>query len=81
MLGRWLKATGLALDYQEAPVQVKTDYMKIKVIKQFVDSLDECMEILRAEASNGNLYSGLQADVIEPISNKLKHILSGQEGR
>lgn len=62
-------------------MQIKTDYMKVKTIRHFVESLDECVEILRQEAAEGNLYSGLQADVIEPISAQLKHILSGQEGR
>lgn len=54
--------------------------MKVKVIVEFVDSLDECVEILRKEAQDGNLYSGLQADVIEPISERLKSILAGNEG-
>lgn len=62
-------------------MQVKTDYMKVKVIAHFVQELDECVAILRKEADEGNLYSGLQADVIIPISDRLKLILSGQEGR
>lgn len=54
--------------------------MKVKVIADFVDSLDECVEILRKEAQDGNLYSGLQADVIDPIRSTLRRILSGEAG-
>lgn len=62
-------------------MKTKTDNMKVKTVRQFIESLDECVEILRKEADDGDLYSGLQADVIEPISNKLKSILDGQEDR
>lgn len=47
----------------------------LETIGEFIESLDECVEILRKESDDGNLYSGLQADVIVPISTKLKEIV------
>jgi hypothetical protein len=62
-------------------MKIKTDYMKVKTIVQFVAGLEDARDILRKEAEDGNLYSGLQADVIDPILATLKRILSGEAGR
>lgn len=59
-------------------MRVKTDYMKIKTISEFVKGLEDARDTLRKEAEAGDLYSGLQADVLEPIINYLNTILGGQ---
>lgn len=48
-------------------------------MEELAISLDECLVVLRKEAEDGNLYSGLQADVIEAINTKIKAILNDQE--
>lgn len=58
-------------------VKIKTDYMKVKTIIQFVKALEDARDQLRREAEEGDLYSGLQADVIDPIAAKLNDILKG----
>lgn len=62
-------------------MRIKTDYMKVKTIAEFVKALEDARDLLRREAEEGDLYSGLQADVIDPIASKLNEILSGQAGR
>jgi hypothetical protein len=61
-------------------VRVKTDYMKVKVLIEYSKALDDCINILRSESEKGDLYSGLQADVIEPINKHLKQVLEGRYG-
>lgn len=61
-------------------MKIKTDYMKVKTITQFVKALEDARDQLRREAEEGDLYSGLQADVIDPIVAKLNEILSGNVG-
>lgn len=62
-------------------MRVKTDYMKVRSIETFIKALDDASATLRKEADAGDLYSGLQADVIDPISAKLKEILGGTYGQ
>lgn len=59
-------------------MRVKTDYMKIKTIVQYVKAMEDARDILRKEAEEGDLYSGLQADVLDPVINHLKTILEGR---
>lgn len=61
-------------------MKVKTDYMKIKTIGDFVKAMEDAREILRKEAEGGDLYSGLQADVLDPVISQLKTILDGKAG-
>lgn len=61
-------------------MKIKTDYMKVKTITEFVKGLEDARDLLRKEAEGGDLYSGLQADVIDPIVAKLNEILSGNAG-
>lgn len=61
--------------------KVNLNDVRIKSIRQFTRALDDCVVTLRSEAEEGNLYSGLQADVIEPISKKLKEIVGGNYGK
>lgn len=46
-----------------------------ELLGEFVKGLDDAAAVLRKEADDGDLYSGLQADVIDPISKSLKEIL------
>lgn len=61
-------------------MKVKTDYMKIKTIGDFVKAMEDARGILRKEAEEGDLYSGLQADVLDPVISQLKTILDGRAG-
>lgn len=49
--------------------------MRVKAIRKLVRDLDECMEILNKEASNGNLNSKIQAETLSVAINPLKSIL------
>lgn len=60
-------------------MRVKTDYMKVKTIRNFVKAMEDARDILRKEAEAGDLYSGLQADVLDPVISKLHAILDEGE--
>lgn len=61
-------------------MKVKTDYMKVKTIETFVKSMEDARNVLRKEAAQGDLYSGLQADVLDPVIQNLRAILEGRVG-
>lgn len=58
-------------------MRVRTDYMKVRTIREFVKGMEDARDTLRQEAEAGDLYSGLQADVLDPIIHNLTVILSG----
>lgn len=58
-------------------MRVRTDYMKVRTIREFVKGMEQARDTLRQEAEAGDLYSGLQADVLDPIIHNLNIILSG----
>lgn len=60
-------------------MKIKTDYMRVKAITVFLEAMEDARDQLRKEAEEGDLYSGLQADVLDPIIHNLNVILSREE--
>lgn len=59
-------------------MRVKSDYLKVKTIGEYVKAMEDARDILRKEAEEGDLYSGLQADVLDPVISHLTTILEGK---
>lgn len=72
------KVICLALSGEE-PVKIKTDYMRVKAITTFVKAMEDARDQLRKEADAGDLYSGLQADVLDPIIHNMNLILYSED--
>lgn len=58
-------------------MRVKTDYMKVKTVETFIKSMEDARDQLRLEAEEGDLFSKLQADVLDPVIHNLKVIIYG----